>query len=322
MLFSGGPSVKIFLFVFYLVSHCAGFAGFALILFVKAYEDEKRLSRYAAFLLAFFLYVALRNSGFICSTFLGFPEYFQTLWYFALDMLLTAALMASYSMFFHALPKTTPSRRRAVALLSFSSLPLALFALGSLAPTGILALIGIPQADALSIRIFFMKLAVILVALLLAYSTWFLFRNLKEAVDEDCASMMKFTIVSNLAFIVPFLAQTRYNFDASNAFIPISAENVYMLVLHLANIGVLAIGVLVKREARAEEPSALRIEDLSLRERNILAFLIRGLGNKEIAAELGLSEYSVRNQISGLFKRFDVRNRVELVDLYRKTLFR
>ncbi len=51
--------------------------------------------------------------------------------------------------------------------------------------------------------------------------------------------------------------------------------------------------------------------DLSPREREVLGLVARGLANKEVAAKLGLSEYTVRNHLRNVLEKLHLRNRVE-----------
>ena len=53
------------------------------------------------------------------------------------------------------------------------------------------------------------------------------------------------------------------------------------------------------------------------REQTILVCLSRGLSNKEIAKEAGISPNTVRNQLQRLQERFNARNRVQLALLAR-----
>lgn len=48
------------------------------------------------------------------------------------------------------------------------------------------------------------------------------------------------------------------------------------------------------------------------REREIIAGLLRGLGNKQIGYELGISEKTVKNHFATIFAKFAVRNRTEM----------
>lgn len=299
-----------------------GFAGIAMVVFICVYEKDAREVRYLAFLVSFFLYVALSNGGFICSSFMGNPSYFLDAWYFIAYMAVTSILMAAYSVFIHALPKIKQSRHILGKLLAASCLPLVYLALG---------LFVVPSADSAVARVFLMRAAAVTLVLLLLYSIKFMRANRDNAIDAECAMMMRFSIVANSLLIIPFLAETWYNYDAAHPYIPLSAESVYYLALSVANVGLLAQGVLLKRKraldaafsARdAYAQAALNPDTLGEREKNILAYLMLGLGNKQIAAHLEMTEFMVRNHISALLKKAGARNRVELVELYRKTLSR
>jgi DNA-binding CsgD family transcriptional regulator/predicted membrane channel-forming protein YqfA (hemolysin III family) len=314
--------VTIALLSFYLLAHATGFAGMAMILFLCIYEKDIREVRYLAFLVSFFLYLGVGNVGFFSASFSGDPTYFRETWYFAAYEASTAVLMAAYSVMFHALPKTKQSGRKLARLLAYSGLPLILLALGLTPFLG---------SDPATGRILLMRLSALSLVLLLAYSMVFMVRNLKNAVDAECAMMMRFTITANALLIVPFLAENWYNYDASHPYIPLSAESIYYFALGIANVGLLAQGVMVKRKKNAAEAfsareayaqAALSPDSLSEREKSILAYLILGLGNKQIAAHLEITEFMVRNHVSALLKKSDARNRVELVEQYRKTLTR
>lgn len=57
---------------------------------------------------------------------------------------------------------------------------------------------------------------------------------------------------------------------------------------------------------------------LSPRQREVLALLARGRDNAQIAAALGLSEKTVRNQVSAIFDRLQVANRAQAIVLARE----
>jgi DNA-binding NarL/FixJ family response regulator len=63
---------------------------------------------------------------------------------------------------------------------------------------------------------------------------------------------------------------------------------------------------------------------LTNREREVLKRVVRGLANKEIGAEIGVSEASVKASLQGLFDKLGVRTRTQLVkialDQYREIL--
>lgn len=52
---------------------------------------------------------------------------------------------------------------------------------------------------------------------------------------------------------------------------------------------------------------------LTPRERQIVRAVARGLGNREIARELGISEQTVKNQLSVMYQKVGVKGRVQLV---------
>ena len=53
-------------------------------------------------------------------------------------------------------------------------------------------------------------------------------------------------------------------------------------------------------------------KDLSDAERNVIRCVGRGLSNKEIASELHLSEGTVRNYLSSVLSKLDLRDRTQL----------
>jgi DNA-binding NarL/FixJ family response regulator len=52
---------------------------------------------------------------------------------------------------------------------------------------------------------------------------------------------------------------------------------------------------------------------LSSRELNVLGLVARGLSNKQIAIKLGISDKTVRNHLSRIFRKLDAGNRTQAV---------
>lgn len=78
--------------------------------------------------------------------------------------------------------------------------------------------------------------------------------------------------------------------------------------------------VIVARETRSRLPlsgvldqEAVSAPALTPRERDILALLADGLGNKQIAARLGISTNTVKTHLELLFDKLDVSSRTEAV---------
>lgn len=78
--------------------------------------------------------------------------------------------------------------------------------------------------------------------------------------------------------------------------------------------GILGADVL-KKLAATENPA---LEDLTQRERDIARLVAQGLTNKEIAAQLFLSEGTVRNNIVVIMEKLNVTNRTQLGVIYYK----
>lgn len=66
---------------------------------------------------------------------------------------------------------------------------------------------------------------------------------------------------------------------------------------------------------KAAQPLDAEAEIFKDRERQIIRFLLQGLGNKEIAAQLEISESAVKSALQQLFTKTGVRTRSQLVRL-------
>ncbi len=60
-------------------------------------------------------------------------------------------------------------------------------------------------------------------------------------------------------------------------------------------------------------PAPALVEDLTLREVEVLRLLADGSGNKEIASHLGISEHTVKFHISSILGKLGVSTRTEAV---------
>ena len=80
---------------------------------------------------------------------------------------------------------------------------------------------------------------------------------------------------------------------------------------------------LARDQAAREERAGLgelrkRLERLTARERDVLALVVRGLLNKQIAGELGTAEQTVKTQRSQMMRKLEVSSVAELVRLVER----
>ena len=71
--------------------------------------------------------------------------------------------------------------------------------------------------------------------------------------------------------------------------------------------------VVDKVVAHLQGPQPVTVEDLSPREGQVLALLIEGATNKEIALQLGISERTVKAHVTGIFNKLGAGSRAEAV---------
>jgi len=60
--------------------------------------------------------------------------------------------------------------------------------------------------------------------------------------------------------------------------------------------------------------------NISAREQEIIQFIIDGKGNNEIKEKLFISYHTVKNHLSNIYRKLNVKNRHELVHLFMKSM--
>ncbi|MGE5548744.1 MAG: LuxR C-terminal-related transcriptional regulator [Solirubrobacterales bacterium] len=68
---------------------------------------------------------------------------------------------------------------------------------------------------------------------------------------------------------------------------------------------------------RETQHSDAKTDDLTIRERNVMALLREGMSNKGIARRLNISEVTVKTHLTNAFRKLDVHNRVQAARVWQ-----
>lgn len=67
------------------------------------------------------------------------------------------------------------------------------------------------------------------------------------------------------------------------------------------------------RLGQEEDPDTIKIEQLSNREREVIALIGQGCKNKQIGVQLFISEVTVRHHLTSIYSKLEVSDRLELI---------
>lgn len=287
------------LLLFYLASHFVGFAGFGILAFVLIATKRPEYRHYFLFLATIFAFVLAKDCWFFAASFLGAADWADSSAYVLSMSALSWLLLASYAFFMRAVYPTLGGAAAAL-LFAYSFLPALVFAAAAVLALAAPGLAGARAALAQA------NDAVLIAALPLSAAFFVVSR--RKAINEIAARIARITALVNLALALPAALQFWANYHSGLPGRPYCLENVLYLAVQLTNIFYLARVTLLG----SPEPG-FAVYSFSERERQIIGLIRRGLANKQIAAELGIAEITVRNAIYRLFKQTKVRNRVELL---------
>jgi DNA-binding NarL/FixJ family response regulator len=71
----------------------------------------------------------------------------------------------------------------------------------------------------------------------------------------------------------------------------------------------------------ADGPASGLFATLTVRERELVELIARGLDNAQCAARLGMSDKTVRNHVTHLYSKLEIENRARLIVLAREAGF-
>ncbi len=292
----------------YPLTHIVFFAGIVAEFIQINYPEGNVLKLYGPFLITFQIYALFVNHEFFLAEFTGRTGYYSQPAILAIETILHAVFMLFYIRLAAKIIERPPRFWNTWIAVIAALVPLAALAAFLLPGPGAGRFVPEPSAVRLC--------SVLSTSSILLYSAVYFLLYRGGVESPKCAKpMMLFTAIGNFAFVALFVPAQLLKMGKAALPVYVAPENAYLLAVGLANIIYDAPQVLLKRSeaARIAAGSVLDEAGLRGRERDIALRIERGMANKQIAAELGLREATVRNYIHGMFKRFGVSNRVQLM---------
>jgi DNA-binding CsgD family transcriptional regulator len=287
----------------YFFSYCIAFAGVGILIFMKGQSRFLDLRYYLPFVLSLLVYVFHKNSAFFISVFLHRSAYMSGHSYLLLDCLVSASLIFSYQFFYLNLGRNPRSRRMPFFVWILAFLPFVLMITRLSLEKGFGLNPGTGKTILIANSIAFILVFVISAGFL---STW-----RKKVAPAKPDEIFRFFSIANLVFLPLLALQAVYNHAISGPWVPLCVENLYLAGLNIMNICVLAKCALSTRNRKCEAKN--KMLSLNAHELEIIRHISRGLTNKAIAYQLGVTEHVVKNGIHSILKKTNTRNRVELL---------
>lgn len=295
------------LVIAYVLSHFVHFSGLVAELIQFQYPDGKVLKLYGPFLVAFQIYVFFKNYAFFVTEFGFHPGFYSLPWVLATETGLHALFILFYTRLVTRIIPRHPRFWKPLPVLATALIPLPFILLTQGFFPGLL-----PVGQE-TVRL----ISAVSTSLILLYSGLYFIKFRKGIVDPPCANpMMLFTALGNFIFIPLFLTVQVIKTVKGDIPYYLFPENLYLLSVGMANLCYDTPKVFSR--VFSPNPTEKKFPDLTPREWEIIEFIERGLGNKQIAAELNLSENTIRNHIHELFKRCSVKNRVQLMIILKR----
>jgi DNA-binding CsgD family transcriptional regulator len=153
------------------------------------------------------------------------------------------------------------------------------------------------------------------------YVAFFVFRNLKRAADKEVAGIIRLAFYLQLVFYPLMIIEGAFYFDRIYPF----GISSFALFYFAANLLWLyyASNYLHLPELRVVDDSSsidrfCDIFRISHREKQIVELVLEGLSYREIAERLFISLETVKTHINNIYKKANVKSKMELARLIRK----
>lgn len=228
----------------------------------------------------------------------------------ALTVVSAAINVSLYAVFLRvAKAALSPHEWRAPASIAFRAL--CVCAMACLAGETAVALSGIAEIPrAFSVALY------ALIGAVVTLLGWLLVRAKASGEHSAVRFLLRGTGISCFFFVPLSVLEFILQLSDVQPYHPISVEYVFLLALT-----VIAVMSAVRSLASDAETRPVSVSDdvaaryaLTVREREMVALVARGLTNKEIAYELGISPATVRTHVYNLFQKTGVQSRIGLIN--------
>jgi len=177
------------------------------------------------------------------------------------------------------------------------------------------SLVGIPPADPGFMGFLGYPLTTVTVLLLGWYCLTYPYERRHPAVRF----LGRATGVAALTYLPLTVGEFLLERSGVQPYHPLSLDFLFYLELNLAAVAAfvrsLSPGTAVQPSRGEVSGETAALLGLTAREREMVRLIARGLANKEIGAELGISPATVRTHIYNLFQKAGARSRIELLNL-------
>ena len=150
-------------------------------------------------------------------------------------------------------------------------------------------------------------LSYILISISVFYLARFVIRQMRKSSDFSLSWTSKCIIGSILLSILLWLI---------SYFVPLLRKVPYLCILFVAQC---ILGFIwVKNPGKVHNRVSANLNILTEREREIVSYVMQGMNNKEIGELLFISPNTVKNHIYNIYKKLEIKNRIDLINIVNR----